>query len=308
MKKILISIVMGMMCSPLAAENLKKMATEMGYTEAHLFEHLPEVRQVRRAIPRTIVESADLSDQRLKPALNPDDFLHLRVFAEPEPSGMIPLLMKLQKQNPTSAKITRKLAVTCLKSGQPREALYWYIQTYQRDRSDYESLWNMAALAYQLGDDEQTVKYLKEYAIVDPNSAWGRLARDFLKGRYNGETMNDAFKREISRFGVMGNDASDKTAKGVPRVHDGEAGSDGILVIEGKRTSVERFVESYDSKPVEKPVKLEDAVKGKSGKSKEKVARKAKGSIAKAKIVKPAEKDFSEVTTVAEPLGAVGKP
>lgn len=308
MKKILIPLMMGMLCSPAMASDLREMVESMGYTEVHLFENLPEEKIKKRVLTK-MEQDSHLERETRHPDLNPDDFLHPRVFSKGESNRMIPFLVKLQRQNPTSAKITKKLATTCIKSGQHREALYWYIQTYQRDRSDHESLWNMAALAYQLGEYDQTQKYLKEYVLADPNSAWGRLAKDFLKGRFSGETMNEGFKTEFSRFGYTdsGDKEKNKNKKSKRKSFIEESkndGKEGIMIIEGKRTTLEQMVDSYEPPAPAKPVTIKDTAKGKSGKSAKKNIKSAKSAMGKAEIVQPAKKRTSPVTTVAKPLGS----
>lgn len=311
MKKILIPLLMGMLCTPVVAEDIGKMMEELGYSEPSLLQHIPKKKFVPKPPKRFEEITLDIQSQPALPTLKAEDFLQPRVFARSESAEMIPFLLKLQKQNPTSAKITRKLAVTCLKNGQPREALYWYIQTYQRDRSDSESLWNMAAVSYQLGDESQTRKYLQEYAAVDPNSAWGRMAKDFLKGRFSGTSMEKGFDSEFSRFGHVTGGNSDK--KGAAPVSAGEKTADhrGIMIIEGKRTTLEQFVEEYETPVTAEPATLKDTVKEKSGKKSVEAEVKPVKGLDKAKIVQPAEAekvDLKAVTTVAEPLAADGKP
>ena len=302
MKKILIPLLMGMLCAPVAAEDVRHMMESMGYTEQSLYKHVPAKKFVPPPPARFEEKVVDIDQPSLTPVLAPKDFLLPRVYARSESVQMIPYLLKLQKQNPTSAQLTRKLAVTCLKNGQPREALHWYIQTYQRDRSDLESLWNMAALAYQLGDEDQTRKYLHEYADADPNSAWGRMAGQFLDGRFSGASMEGGFKSEFSRFGAS-DGASTGNKSGVVSSKPSSEPGNGILIIEGNRTTVERFVESFQESEPEQPVALKDTLKGKSGKSSVKAVKKEQKQ--KAAAVLPAENtkiDLNAVTTVAEPL------
>ena len=203
---------------------------------------------------------------------------------------MIPVLMRYHRQNPTSAKITRKLAVTCLRNGQPREALYWYTQTWQRDRSDYESLWNMACISYRLGETDQTRKYLEEYSKVDPHSAWGRMAREFLAGRFSGSDLADGFASELGRTGSVGGSSSSTdagAAKGVKTT--GTAGESatggGIMVIEGQRTSFDQFMSGYTENDAVSE-KVDDTMKGKKRVRKpvKAEAEASKTSLLKAKI------------------------
>jgi tetratricopeptide (TPR) repeat protein len=291
MKKILIPIIMGMLCSPVAAEDIRQMMENMGYSEPSLFKHVPEKSFATR-VPARVVKSHEYQKSDSHDRFDPDDLLYPRVFTRSEPSNMIPFLMKLQKKNPTSARITRKLAVTCLQNGQPREALYWYIQTYQRDRSYHEALWNMAAIAYQLGEMDQAAVYLEEYAKVDPHSAWGRMAREFLKGRFSGATLDEGFKAEFSKIGYT---------------EEGNGNGDGILVIEGTRTTVEELFDPLQSNITPSTAIKKDTAKGKSGKPAAKTSKSRNSSLGKAKIVKPkadVKGGYQEVTAVAEPLGS----
>lgn len=303
MKKILIPLIMGMLCAPVAAEDVRGMMEKMGYTDPTLFKHVPAQDFVQPSSHRFEEIIVDIDSPRTSgPALRAEDFLQPRVYARGESAQMIPYLLKLQKQNPTSAQLTRKLALTCLSNGQPREALYWYVQTYQRDRSDLESLWNMAALAYQLDEPAQTQKYLEEYAAADPNSAWGRMAKDFLGGRFTGTGMENGFKSEFSRFGDTQGGGS---KSGQSQVKKGSDTNEGILVVEGRRTTVEQFVESYEPEEAAAPVTLKDTLKGKSGKPRVEAEKNSKSTLEKAKIAVPAESskvDLNAVTTVAEPL------
>lgn len=258
MKKILLPVMLGLLCSPLCAAEppLHELVRDLGYADEFITSNLPEAKSKKKQ------DSAGKAAKASKPshitpqreALSPDDLLQPRVYQKGESSGMIPVLMRYHRANPTSDRITRKLAVTCLKNGQHREALYWYTQTYQRDRSDFQSLWNMAALSYSLGESRQTQKYLQEYAKVDPNSAWGRMAREFLAGRFSGNDLSQGFQQQSAR---VGESSGKKTA--APET------GDGILVVEGKRYNLESFVNFYDEQiDVEKPTKLDDTLKGKS--------------------------------------------
>ncbi|HNX77892.1 MAG TPA: hypothetical protein PKM56_19605 [Candidatus Rifleibacterium sp.] len=270
MKKLLLPVMLGLLCSPLSAAEppLHQLVRDLGYSDAFILDNMPKSKPATAVKPRTGAPVYHAEPQR--ELMQPDDLLHPRVFQKGESAAMIPVLMRYHRANPTSEKITRKLAVTCLKSGQQREALYWYTQTYQRDRSDFESLWNMSALAYALNEKDLTRKYLEEYAKVDPNSAWGRMAREFLAGRFSGSELGSGFTKGMARVGepagglkAGGNDRS-------AAVSSGKAGNrdtgDGILVVEGKRYNLESFVSLYDEqKEVERPMKLNDALKGKSG-------------------------------------------
>ncbi|MBU1108747.1 MAG: hypothetical protein KKB51_18875 [Candidatus Riflebacteria bacterium] len=265
MKKILIPVMLGLLCAPVSADqNLHDLVRELGYTGDYIMENLPpEKAKPRRAVRNP--QTTHVESQRQLMA--PEDLLHPRVMQKSESVRMIPVLLRYHRQSPASAKITRKLAVTCLRNGQPREALYWYTQTWQRDRSDYESLWNMACVSYRLGENEKTNNYLEEYSKVDPHSAWGRMAREFLEGRFSGSDLADGFSSDVSQTGgVSDSSASSKTgtAKGVKAAGTSGDNSDGrgIMVIEGQRTSFDRFMGGYEEIDVT-PEKIDDTVKGK---------------------------------------------
>lgn len=301
MKKILIPVMLGLLSAPVYAQaSLQDFVREMGYSQAFIEEGIPEV----------IGKKSDLSKARAVPAnkmthkspvteiSDPSDLLHPRVFQKGEAPELLPVLLRLQKQNPTSDKITRKLAVTCLRNGQPREALYWYIQTYQRDRSDFESLWNMASIAYRLGEMDQAKKYLEEYAALDPKSAWGRMAREFLAGSFSGKNLNDGFKGGFGQTGMVAG-ASEEAKELQKRlgaegklVETGQHGP-GVLVIEGQRTSFDDYMRAPKRKEPTAKIK-KAALEGKRVSSQ---APEAKKSLAKAAIVeKPAAVEKTAAT------------
>lgn len=240
MKKILIPILFGMICSPVqvvTADSLE-LVKALGYSEEYILQHAPTKKQARvsYASPPYQREPGFIATSRY----DANELLQPRVFESGETASMIPLLLRLYRQSPESDKITRQLAYTCLRAGQPREALHWFIQTYQRDRSDFESLWNMASLAYQLREMAQTQKYLREYAEVDPNSAWGRMARDFLAGRFSGVTMDRGFRSNLPRTGVTLSGAPDN------KKDTGQPGRS-VMIIEGQRTTFEGFMDRYET-------------------------------------------------------------
>jgi hypothetical protein len=103
---------------------------------------------------------------------------------------------------------------------------------------------------------------LNEYTKVDPHSSWGRLARNFLKGRFSGETMNEGFADQFSRYGEGSKSQGEKKDS---RVKTSEkTGNEGILVIEGKRTSLNEFYHDSQEPEAPEPVTLKDTLKGKS--------------------------------------------
>lgn len=307
MKKILIPVILGLLSSPVMAQpSLQDFVRDLGYTEAFIAEGLPEIAGKKsdlsraKAIPaRKITHEPTVSDLS-----DPSDLLHPRVFQKGEAPQMIPVLLRLQKQNPTSDKITRKLAVTCLRNGQPREALYWYIQTYQRDRSDFESLWNMASIAYRLGEMDQAKKYLQEYASLDPKSAWGRMAREFLAGSFSGKNLNDGFKSGFGRTGISSGESEESKQLNLRLVAEGKAVDSrqqgaGVMVIEGNRTTFSDYMRA--SKRNEAPVKAKKAtLEGKRVSSQAPAG--AKSSLAKARIVEKPVRAEAPVTTDATAL------
>ncbi len=289
MKKLLLPVLLGLICAPLSADpDLQEFVRELGYRDDYISENLPAPKAPPKVAPK---KQQPVHAEPQRDLMQPEDLLYPRVFQKGESAAMIPVLVRLHRANPTSDKITRKLAVTCLKNGQQREALYWYTQTYHRNRSDFESLWNMASLSYSLGETALTKKYLEEYAKLDPNSAWGRMAREFLAGRFSGADLGDGFEKGIGRVGEPAGGVGGKKASVAPTVSgkSSETG-DGILIVEGKRYDVESFVSFYDENTeIEKPTKLNDTLKGKSGtRSSDKKAGK-KLSLEKAVVADKAE-------------------
>ncbi len=296
MKKILIPVMLGLLCAPVSADqNLNEFVRELGYKGDYIMENLPKTSASRRRVTVT-PKVQHVEPQRQ--LMQPEDLLHPRIMQKGESPRMIPVLMRYHRQNPASAKITRKLAVTCMRSGQPREALYWYTQTWQRDRADYESLWNMACISYRLGETAQTRKYLEEYAKVDPNSAWGRMAREFLAGRFSGSDLADAFKGGEPLTGSTSGGVTKSEARSVPAGSAKPSSGSGIMVIEGQRKSFDEFMGGYEQIDTAPPAKIDDTAKGK-----EKVRSRAKGeaNIDRASLQKAAIVDTSATKAEAAP-------
>lgn len=219
----------------------REMAQELGYSELIKQIDLPTKHHPRAPLGKRrgglepVTASRISADRKL---------LDAYMYQKAESASMIPFLLTLQKKQPESAKISRKLALTCLEAGQPREALYWFSYTYQRDRTDLPALWNMAALAYRLGDTRKTNDYLDEYARRDPNSMWGMVAKKF---------------RETGTFGGY-NSGTTMSEYGMPRigfVSAGAAGAPegGMMVVEGKRTSAEEILPEANQLPDVNPFK-----------------------------------------------------
>lgn len=276
---------LGLLCAPVSAEqSLHELVRELGYKGDFIMENLPKEPGPRRH--RTVTPKV-YHVEPPRQLMQPEDLLHPRIMQKSESPRMIPVLMRYHRKNPASAKITRKLAVTCMRNGQPREALYWYTQTWQRDRSDYESLWNMACISYRLGDTGLTHKYLAEYAKVDPNSAWGRMAREFLAGRFSGSDLADGFDSEMSHTGSTSGGVAESDTSKVKSGSEKPATGSGIMVIEGQRTSFEQFMSGYKEIDTAPPAKINDTVKG-NGKVRSRAKAEAdinKASLKKATII-----------------------
>jgi hypothetical protein len=227
------------------------------------------------------------------------DMLVPQVYMRAEPGKMIPTLIRLHQQQPLSEKITRKLALTCLKAGQPREALHWFTRTYQLDRTDIQALWNMAALSYRLGDFPATAAFLKEYARIDPYTAWGRLAREFQdSGNYAGIDFSKPFAGEPSRGGMITSGTGQTPGS--------------VLLIDGKPANPEDAIPSL-SQEAQVPI-AGSSGKGKKGKSPTE-AEKAQGtgkspvnsSINSAKILEEAPPPPAPAAAAAAAPAAAGK-
>jgi hypothetical protein len=301
MKKLLVPVMLGLLCAPVGADqSLHDFVRELGYKGDYIMENLPKDSrpQLKKTVP---VRTSYVAPQR--DLFHPDDLLHPRIMQRSESPRMIPVLMRYHRKNPASAKITRKLAVTCIRNGQPREALYWYTQTWQRDRSDYESLWNMACISYRLGQTDLTKKYLEEYAKVDPNSAWGRMSREFLAGRFSGSDLADGFKSGLAQTGDVVGTAEKKPSAGVRVSEEAKSSPSGIMVIEGQRTTFNRFMSGYDEID-SAPIKKVDTAKGKQKvRSKMKVeAEVGKTSLQKAAIIKKSVNKAEAAPVIAAPL------
>jgi len=239
-----------------------EMARDLGYSSELLDQkelpktHFPRApREKLRTGIETLTEGKVSADRQL---------LEPQVYQKAEPASMIPFLMTIQKKQPNSPKITRKLALTCLQAGQPREALYWFTQTWQRDRTDLPALWNMASLSYRLGDIRKTNDYLAEYAKRDPNTSWGMVARKFL---------------ETGTFGGY-DAASTYESRGIPRIGFVAAGSSGspeggLMVVEGKRVDVDEMVSESNQLPGVNPFKPASVVAKKADKADKEDASKS---------------------------------
>ncbi|MBP7635356.1 hypothetical protein KBA41_14405 [Candidatus Ozemobacteraceae bacterium] len=224
-----------------ADPSAEEMARQMGYSELIKHMELPKRHDPRAPLPKQRGGIEAVTADRL-----PADrkLLDAYMYQKAEHASMIPFLLSLQKKQPESPKISRKLALTCLQAGQPREALYWFTYTYQRDRTDLPALWNMAALSYRLGDTRKLNDYLDEYAKRDPNSMWGMVAKKFLEtGTFAGyDARSTIADHGMPRVGYVGGGAAG-------------AKEGGLMVVEGKRVTPEEMFPEANQLPDVNPFK-----------------------------------------------------
>lgn len=154
--------------------------------------------------------------------------LQTREIYEDQSLTMFPVLLEMHKDNPESPKITRRIADYYMKNGKPQEAVHWLIKTYQRDRNDHIALWNIAALSYQIGDKEQSNKFLREYSKADPHSGWGRLAKEYTNADFYGVKAGGSLADQ--RFGSGFSEPYNEFP-------DGE-----IMIIEDQRSSFNSYI------------------------------------------------------------------
>ncbi|HQG29466.1 MAG TPA: hypothetical protein PLY73_13025 [Candidatus Ozemobacteraceae bacterium] len=279
----------------------EEMARQMGYSELIKHMELPKRHDPRAPLPKHRGGIEAVTAERL-----PADrkLLDAYMYQKAEHASMIPFLLSLQKKQPESPKISRKLALTCLQAGQPREALYWFTYTYQRDRSDLPALWNMAALAYRLGDTRKTTDYLDEYARRDPNSMWGIVAKKFLEtGTFAGyDARSTIADHGMPRVGYVGGGAAG-------------AKEGGLMVVEGKRVTPEEMLPEANQLPDVNPFKpgrkaggekTDDGTAAYRAATRAEAAAEAKiptpmpgASLAKAEIQPPADEKASGAHVVA---------
>ncbi len=242
--RIFLFLLTGILCasSLLGDPPPRSVARELGYSD-ELLERLSPT-QGKRSLP----------DPNYEAPRNPggsvptENLLPPKYYQSAESASMIPFLLTLQKKSPQSPKITRKLALTCLKAGQPREALHWFTQTFHRDRSDFSALWNMAALSHRLGDPKATRAYLNEYSKIDPYSAWGKMAREYLESDpWSAPNMSSGFSQTLPRFGYV------ETATG-------SAQDSSLMVISGKEIDPRSFSTEESRFPVDNPLNPNRAI------------------------------------------------
>lgn len=162
----------------------REFAEKLGY---HLLLPGLPARQGMRAAPDPGYAPPDRRSAAGVRAAGDTDTInrHLspRIYERVDPATMLPTLLRLQRERPDSPKITRKLALICLRSGLLPEARQWFARTWQLDPADLGALWNLAAIAWQVGDTDAAMAFLEEYRQVDPGSPWGRLATQMLRRR-----------------------------------------------------------------------------------------------------------------------------
>lgn len=335
MKKIVAQVALGILCTvPLAAEDypIRKMIRDMGYTETYFLEDLATQVEISNEDSRKFYAEyekrtqAELqknkhpnSSESIESAFSAKDILKPRIADVSESAEMLPTLLRYHKDNPKSDKITRKLAVTTYELGQYKESLYWFTLTYQRNRSDFESLWNMASIADMIGDKEAARKFLKEYVRVDPNSAWGRMAKDILNSGYSASNMTESFEDKLPKSMISESGRARETGVSVGNKKQvessGEESNRGMLVVQGDKYDLESFVANYKPKKNfdTKATNQADTLKGNRDNltTKSTVKNKAKDemktvdtfsskSLSTAATIKP-DKD-SAVYIAAEPL------
>ena len=255
MKKIMTQVALGLLCvAPVLAEDypIELLIRDMGYTSR--FMTVDVVNEVKKsnADAKAYYATKKLEHPKSKKSVcispqrgfEKEDILQPRISEAAESPEMIPALLRYHKANPKADKITRKLAVTTYSLGQYKEALYWYTLTYQRNRNDLESLWNMATIADSIGDKNQARVYLKEYAKADPNSAWGRMARNLLNSNYSADNMSESFENELAK--VVVSDPSSRDSSEKQQVNNSDStGDNGMIVVSGDKYDLESFVSSY---------------------------------------------------------------
>ncbi len=330
MKKLITTVALGLLSmTPLAAEDypIDLMVRDMGYTEPLITVETVVAVKKANADAKKYYATKKLDDvKKYNKAgavsysgngMTVDDMLKPRITDAVESSDMIPALQRYHKANPKSEKITRKLAATTYSAGQFKEALYWYTLTYQRDRSDYESLWNMACIADSIGEKDQARVYLKQYVKVDPNSGWGRMAKDILNNAYQSSNMSDSFEDEISRFLDSSSSESDSGRRPNNINTSDSDGTDGMIVVSGDKYDLESFVASYKNKQNFTEVKKDsETLKGKSQKSSVKAApvttTTPKTSLDTAKISAPTVQETVNTAEIkpqeSEPVVEAPKP
>ncbi|MBI3037532.1 hypothetical protein HYY75_00575 [bacterium] len=219
-----------------SSEMQNLIASETAYQPSKFYLHQEKQkfetsRSIELPSPSVVIASQDV-------------FLSPRVYQQPESATFLPTLFDLYKKQPQSPKITRKLALTCLEAGQTREALLWFIQTFQLDRHDLGALWNSAVLSHQLNDKKASKAFFTEYISIDPYSPWGKAAKRFLTNEpYNADqNLTQEFDSVQPKFGYSQTPKSE-TPQG-----------SGLLVVGERALRVENLVASANVLPVQNPL------------------------------------------------------
>ena len=319
MKKIITQAAIALLCAaPLAAEDypIELMVRDMGYTSHYMTVDVVNSVKKSNADAKAYYATKKLEQPRKKKrsyevvphkGFEKDEILQPRISEASESPDMIPALMRYHKENPKADKITRKLAITTYSIGQYKEALYWYTLTYQRNRNDLESLWNMASIADSIGEKQQAVLYLKEYARVDPNSAWGRMAKNILSNGYSADNMTESFDEYMARvMNGSSNNSDSKSSKGSVK-KSASAGDDGMIVISGDKYDLESFAASYRPKKNfnEPAAKGGDTLKGNSQTKLENTKSGSKTSLERATVSEPKAEATSKPISSATVVPAI---
>ncbi len=300
MKKIITQAAIALLCAaPLAAEDypIDLMIRDMGYTSHYMTIDVVNSVKKSNADAKAYYATKKLEQPGKKKTsgvipqrgFEKEEILQPRISEASESPEMIPALLRYHKENPKADKITRKLAVTTYSLGQYKEALYWYTLTYQRNRSDLESLWNMASIADSIGEKQQAVLYLREYARVDPNSAWGRMARNILNSGYSADNMTESFDDYMARvMNGSSNNGDSKSSKGKVQ-KSASGGDDGMIVVSGDKYDLESFAASYRPKKNfnEPAAKGGDTLKGNSQTKLDSTKSGSKTSLERASVSEP---------------------
>ncbi len=275
MKKLIHKVGLMLLCAtPLLAEDypIDMMLKDMGYLSPEISVNV--ANEIKTNNTKAKVFNADKKKAKEKKVtkstviskviIAKDDVLYPRITDVNESPEMIPALLRYHKANPKSEKITKKIAVSTFSIGQYKEALYWYTLTYQRNRNDLESLWNMATIANSLGEKRNAKIYFTEYLKADPASVWGKKARCILQSGCLDQDDSEYFDKEISKIlehnpvcsesEIEYNSDSSKNNKG------------NMMLVSANEKDLETFVASYKSKAnfYDNATKDGDTLKGKS--------------------------------------------
>ncbi len=313
MKKIITQVALSLLfVAPLAAEDypIDLLVRDMGYTSRFMTVDLVNSVKKSNADAKAYYATKKLDQPYTKQKntietepqkyFSKEEILQPRISEASESPDMIPALLRYHKANPKADKITRKLALTTYSIGQYKEALYWYTLTYQRNRNDLESLWNMAVIADSIGEKSQAKVYLKEYARIDPNSAWGRMARNLLSSDYSSDNMSESFEKQMAKFLDSSSNNTTESNSSSGNVKTSDSNSDnGMIVVSGDKYDLESFVASYKQNKNfnEEKTKDGDTLKGNSQPKSRMKKDGSKPSIEKAAISEKNTSTAKSLTT-----------